>query len=37
MGMVLTLTKSINALLLFPLIFLPKRLFSPNKNKKIPF
>jgi hypothetical protein len=37
MGMVLTLTKSINALLLFPLIFLPKHLFSPNKNKKIPF
>ena len=36
-GMVLTLTKSINALLLFPLIFLPKHLFSPNKNKKIPF
>lgn len=37
MGMVLTLTKSINALLLFPLIFLPKHLFSPNKNKKLPF
>ena len=32
-----TLTKSVSILLLFPLIFLPKRLFSPNKNKKIPF
>ena len=31
------LTKSVSILLLFPLIFLPKRLFSPNKNKKIPF
>ena len=31
------LTKSVSILLLFPLIFLPKHLFSPNKNKKIPF
>ncbi len=31
------LTKSVSILLLFPLIFLPKHLFYPNKNKKIPF
>ena len=31
------LTKSVSILLLFPLIFLPKHLFSPNKNKKTPF
>ena len=31
------LTKSVSILLLFPLIFLPKHLFSPNKNKKLPF
>ena len=36
-GILLTLTKSINALLLFPLIFLPKHLFAANKNKNIPF
>lgn len=36
-GVFLTLTKSINALLLFPLIFLPKHLFKANKNKNIPF
>lgn len=36
-GVFLTLTKSVNALLLFPLLFLPKRLFSPNKNKRLPF
>lgn len=36
-GIFLTLTKSINALLLFPLIFLPKHLFAANKNKNIPF
>jgi membrane protein, related to actinobacillus protein (1944168) len=36
-GVFLTLTKSVNALLLFPLLFLPKRLFSPNKNERLPF
>ena len=36
-GVFLTLTKSVNALLLFPLLFLPKRLFSPNKNKRLLF
>ena len=36
-GVFLTLTKSVNSLLLFPLLFLPKRLFSPNKNKRLPF
>ena len=36
-GVFLALTKSVNALLLFPLLFLPKRLFSPNKNKRLLF
>ena len=36
-GVFLTLTKSVNALLLFPLLFLPKRLFSSNKNERLPF
>ena len=33
----LALTKSVNGLLLFPLLFLPARLFTPNKRlKKVP-
>lgn len=33
----LALTKSVNVLLFLPLIFLPKRLFTANKGRLIPF
>lgn len=38
LGALLSLTKSVNLLLLLPLVFLPKTLFKPNvKLKRIPF